>query len=151
MTKAPDTPAIVCTPQQLCPACGGALFAAEDRPALRIMSIERKADRITSVGRIPMARCPVCGRAVQEINRAVPIELEGLTCDCGGQKFRFTIRSLKPNKVKDPTEWTFDLDVTCVSCRHKKFRQKILSFFRLKRIKVGATGVDLEMFPERKS
>jgi hypothetical protein len=135
----------------LCVGCARLLDASDDVRAPQITSIERKADKMTAWGRVLMNRCPYCGMAVEEINRVVPIELQGITCDCGGKEFRFTIRSLKPNKAKDPTEWSFDLDVTCISCRTRKLRGKILSFFRLKRIKIGATGVDLEVFPEHKS
>src|ERR1700735_2097505 len=112
--------AIVCSPGHHCPACGGAVFSPVDRPALRIMSIERKGDKVASAGSIPMSRCAVCGAAVHEINRVVPIELDGLTCKCGGKEFRFEIRSLKPNRKQNPTEWDFDLDITCVSCSKRR-------------------------------
>jgi hypothetical protein len=82
----------------------------------------------------------------------VPIELSGLACNnCGGKKFQFTISSLKPNRAKDPTDWDFDLEIACTSCQRRKLLERILNFFRVKRIKVGPTGFDLEMFPIRKS
>jgi hypothetical protein len=119
--------------------------------SLEITSLERRGEGIASTGRIPMGHCPVCGFAVDEINRVVPIELQGLICKCGGREFRFSIRSLKPNKSKEPTEWKFDLDVVCVGCENRKFRQRIANFFRLKRVKVGATGIDLELYSGHKS
>ena len=141
--------AIVYTPQQICQACGSALFGKKGGPALQIVSIERKAEGLVSTGRILMARCPVCGAAVDEINRAIPIQLNGLTCICGGQQFRFAIRSLKPNKAKKPTEWSFDLDIICVQCDQSKYEEKNLDFSKLKRIRVGDAGVEREVFGDR--
>jgi hypothetical protein len=149
--------AIVCALDQHCVMCHGGPLVGDDGgpivgPLVRIISIQRKNETLVSTGIIPMgAHCANCGAAVSAISKVVPIELEGLTCTCGHNKFRFAIRSLKPNKVKDPTEWNFDLDIICIACTRRKFTQKVLSFFRLKRVKVGAAGVDLEMFPERKS
>jgi hypothetical protein len=83
--------------------------------------------------------------AINEINEVVPIELAGLRCSCGGTDFTFAIRSLKPDRLQNPSEWKFDLDIICSKCRRKKLTEKIASFFRLKRIKVGPAGVDLVM------
>lgn len=148
--NAPEKPssAIVCTLGGICPYCRAGW---EERPVVEVMTIERKADRIASSGRIPMRHCPRCMAAINAINHVVPIELGGFVCECGGKEFRFSIRSLKPNKVRSPDEWNFDLDVTCTSCRKRKLRERLLNIFRLKRVKLGATGVDLEMFPAHKS
>jgi hypothetical protein len=81
---------------------------------------------------------------VNEINKSVPIELEGMTCSCGGKNFRFAISSLKKNPKKR-AEWVFDLDVICEACDKTKFHEKLLNFFKLKRLKIGATGVDVQM------
>jgi hypothetical protein len=142
--------AIVCTPDETrCPGCGrGMILATHDQPALRVMSIERKAGKFASSGSILMSTCPVCGQAVREIEGVVPIELDGLVCACGSKEFNFPIRSLKRNKEQTATEWDSDLGITCLSCSKPRLVERILGFLSVKRIKVGATGVDLEMFHE---
>jgi hypothetical protein len=142
--------AIICTPPQHCDQCGGAVYSPTQAPALQITTVERKADGIVTTGRIPVSYCPRCAAALHEIRRVVPIELKGLACKCGSEKFRFSVRSIKPNKAKDPTDWNFELDAVCLGCDQTKFHEKILNFFRLKKVKVGVTGIDVEMFPERK-
>jgi hypothetical protein len=77
--------------------------------ALQIITVERKADGITSTGRIPIAEnCFACGMSVKVIYDVVPIELERLTFDKdGGKNFRFSISSIKPNKAKGPNGLEF--------------------------------------------
>jgi len=48
-------------------------------------------------------------------------------------------------KKKSEPNLAFQLDVDCESCKQTKFRQKIASFFRLKKIKVGLTGINIEL------
>ncbi|WP_156398873.1 hypothetical protein [Methylobacterium sp. Leaf469] len=156
MTDLPSTSqqkelAIVCTPSHRCPACGDDVIAVEFEPALKVTSVERKIDKFATFGSVPMSRCPVCGMALREVQRVVPLELEGLTCVCGKSDFNFSVSSIKPNKKKNATEWDFNLDVTCKSCKKQKFLEKILNFFKLKKIKVSATGVEVENFPANKS
>jgi hypothetical protein len=128
----------------VCEFCQGRT-GNQSKPNLEIVRLERKAGKFVTSGKINMGYCQNCGAAVREITQVVPLELKGLSCDCGSSKFRFTISSIKPNKPKDATEWVFDLDIICRNCNRVKFTEKILNFFKLKRIKVGVTGVDVQM------
>jgi hypothetical protein len=134
---------VVYTEQGRCWHCAHLMPPIEG--AVNIQSIEKKGDGFVASGYIPFDRCPFCGMMIHAISEVVPVELAGLSCSCGGKQFRFAIKTIKPNKAKNPTEWKFDLDVICTICSKRKFRQKILNLFRLKRIKVGATGVDLQL------
>jgi hypothetical protein len=64
-----------------------------------------------------------------------------MICSCGGNDFRFAISSLQKKRA----EWIFDLDVICRACESTKFHEKLLDFFKLKRLKIGATGVDVQL------
>jgi hypothetical protein len=112
---------------------------------IRLVKLKRKEGKFVVVGSVDLGHCPVCGAAATAISAAVPIELEGLACSCGSKNFRFAINSLKPNRPKNPTDWQFELDVICISCKRQKFIEKVLSFFKLKRIKVGPLGVDVQV------
>lgn len=138
-------------PNRRCPLCAHG-FATPDsvldlsvEPALTIEKLEQKAGKFLSTGRIAMSTCPACGAAVQEIHRVVPIELTGLTCACGSTDFQFSIKLLAPNKQKNPTDWNFDIDVICRKCKKLGIVKSVLGFFRFKRIKIDATGVDLRL------
>jgi YgiT-type zinc finger domain-containing protein len=124
-----------------CPSCGH----VATKPTVKIVRLERKEGRFVASGTVRMTVCPNCGMTVKAINQIVPIELQALTCACGANDFRFAIRSLKPSAAKRSMEWSFELDVICAACGTTKFAEKILSFLRLKRIKVGLSGIDLQM------
>ena len=133
--------AILCT-VGTCIFCNtGATNVGE--PILERDAMERKKDGSLATGKVPIRFCPVCRSALREMYRVVPIKLEGLSCpQCERKDFRFALRSMKPNKVKEPTDWKFDLEVMCPACNTKMFTQGIAELLRLKRITVGPTGVD---------
>jgi hypothetical protein len=137
--------AVVCESQGTCPGCGWGLSSPPGEPRLELIRIERRDTKFTVEGRVPKAYCSACGQALDEIQSVVPIELEGLVCACGGRSFQFAIKSLEPNKAQKPTEWKFELDVICDKCNKAKFVEKVFSFLRLKRIKVGPTGMDVQL------
>ena len=87
----------------------------------------------------------VCGMTVKAVAQVVPIELEGVRCACGGKHFRFVINYIMSSGGANPTDWWFELAVICIGCNRKKFVERVLSFFKLKRIKVGPTGSDVQM------
>jgi hypothetical protein len=152
MSEASDVPketdfTVVAT-LQCCPSCNW----VDNQPIfVKFVSLRKTSDNLTVAGTVPMLYCPRCADSISAITKAVPIELQALNCHCGHNDFRFAISSLKPNKTAAPTEWRFDLDIICRRCERRKFRRRILNFFRLKKIKVGATGVDLEMSALQKS
>src|SRR5271156_6853244 len=153
MTQSPDVSKesdfeVVATLQRCRSGCGW----VDTQPTfVKLVSLQKTSETFTLTGSVPMRNCPKCGIALDAITKAVPIELDALKCHCGHTNFRFAIRSLKPNTATAPTEWRFNLDIICRQCTRRKFTRRILNFFRLKRIKVGATGVDLEMAPLQKS
>ena len=137
-----DTVTAIVAEGELCFSCrthGG--FTRFEKPALEVRRICRTKSGLTASGIIRARRCPVCGTALNAINNVVPIELDGMICSCGGNDFRFAISSLKKTRA----EWIFDLDVICRACEKTKFHEKLLDFFKLKRLKIGATGVDVQL------
>lgn len=76
----------------ICPGCA---YPLSDESPIQLVRLDRKGDKFVASGKISMALCRKCGQAVNHIGEVVPIELKALTCECGGNKFRFTIKSLK--------------------------------------------------------
>jgi len=134
--------AIVVAEGEMCRACAWLRMRREQ--ALEVQRISRTKSDLMASGAIKPRRCPVCVMALDEINKTVPIELEGMACSCGGKDFRFAVSSLKKNPKKR-TEWVFDLDVICKACNKTKFHERLLSFFKLRRLTIGASGVDVQL------
>ena len=134
--------AIVVAEGEMCRACAWLRMRREQ--ALEVQRISRAKSGLMASGTIKARTCPVCVMALDEINKTVPIELEGMACSCGGKDFRFAVSSLKKNPQKR-ADWVFDLDMICEACDKTKFHEKLLNFFKLKRLKKGATGVDVQM------
>jgi hypothetical protein len=139
-----------------CPHCTPASFgepyvdvvplsSEEIENPIEITTLKQHKDGLRAAGKISYTYCPKCGMAIREINRRIPIELQDLLCQCGGNQFRFSISSIKPNRTQRATAWRFELDVTCKACSRVNFVKRIASLFKLKRIKVGPGGVDIVM------
>jgi hypothetical protein len=120
-------------------------FPLVGKPSLEVSSIKRQKDGFQVKGKVQFRHCRICGKALHEINKEVPIHLKDLVCQCGKNNFRFVLNSVKPNRAENATDWNFDLDVICRAGGKKTLTQKIAEFAKLKRIKVGPSGVDLTL------
>jgi hypothetical protein len=112
---------------------------------LRINSLKKKDGGYVLAGRIPPGTCPYCGNVIWALTNEVPVELESLCCECGGKEFKVSVRSVEMEKGKTDPDWQFKVDIDCKKCKRSKFRENIISFFRLKKIKFGPKGVDIQL------
>lgn len=149
----------------MCPACGRAVLSApvkgqvlvpaeglevprrhpgQSDETLRITSLKKKDGGFVLSGVLSSSACPVCGSAVSFLATEVPVELERLKCTCGSNVFEISLSSIKEGR-KPMAAWQFELDVNCQACKRVRFREKVASFFRLKKIRVGLTGINIEM------
>jgi hypothetical protein len=113
--------------------------------AVQVSSLKKKDGGYVLAGTISPSLCPMCGQAVSFLATEVPVELERLSCECGGKVFAVAVKSIQMEKKKTDPNWQFELDVNCQACKKTRFREKIVSFFRLKKIKVGLTGIDIQL------
>ncbi|MFZ1883466.1 MAG: hypothetical protein WAU53_07650 [Rhodoplanes sp.] len=111
---------------------------------LIIEEIKRKDGGFEIAGRLERAVCPFCGIAIREIGFAVPVEMQHLTCECKSKDFDFALRSVKEDTGKQ-RDWRFELDVNCRQCHRTKFSKLVTSLLGIKRIKVGVSGIELQM------
>lgn len=122
-----------------CPTCG----AVTGRP-ITISAIKKKDGGFMIVGRAHSPySCAFCFQALHAIRQSVPIEVNGLVCECSSTTFDFVVESISAGKKTG--DWNFILDVNCHKCHRKRLSESILGFLRLKRIRVGPTGVSVEM------
>jgi hypothetical protein len=144
----------------ICPQCGRGMEEHGDEAtavcpypqefasprSVTLVSIEKTETGFRLVGNANRFDCAFCGLAMRAISAAVPLELDGLVCMCGSTDFRPVIQSLRPAVGKEAEkQWEFELDVFCTRCSHISFRERIFNLLKLKRIKVGATGIECEM------
>jgi hypothetical protein len=115
------------------------------RDELRITSLKKKDGGFVLSGSLSSNRCPVCGMAVGFLATEVPVEMDRLRCDCGSSVYHVVLKSIQMEKKKTEPNWQFELDVNCQACKQTRFKEKIASFFRLKKIKVGLTGIDIQL------
>jgi|ERR1700730_7260716 hypothetical protein len=112
---------------------------------LEVKSLKKKDGGFVITGTISPVMCGSCGAVVSALAVEVPVELEHLKCSCGGSKFSISLKSVEKEKKKIDPNWQFEVDINCERCHKIRFREKIASLFRLKRLKVGPTGVDIQL------
>jgi hypothetical protein len=113
--------------------------------AVQISSLRKRDGGYVLTGTISPSYCPMCGQAVSFLATEVPVELDRLSCECGGKVFAVAVKSIQMEKKKTDPNWQFELDINCEACKRTRFREKVASFFRLKKIKVGLTGIDIQL------
>jgi hypothetical protein len=136
-----------------CDQCGGddteiivgSVRPGEQPDTVCINSLKKKEGGFVLSGTISSVLCLRCGAAISYLTTEVPVELDHLVCDCSAKTFAITLRSIEMEKKKTEPNWQFQLDVDCESCKQTKFKEKVASLFRLKRIKVGLTGIDIQL------
>lgn len=129
-----------------CPECSGVLRREGPYEApYSIHALNRTKGGFTLIGNMNRGHCSYCGAVIHAIKYMVEVELKELTCECGSTEFAEVIRSVKTSKKKLDSRWEFQVDINCAACKNKRAIARLVDFFRLKRIKVSATGVDLTM------
>lgn len=130
-----------------CRSCAGNIVAldwpADDR--VRIMNISQVGDGWLANGRRVSAQCEICGMVYEAISRSIPIECGSYECPRCGPGSVLKVEVLRLD-YHDPY-YDFTAALTCKKCsRRRRFRKALSApWRRLKRVKLGPTGVELEL------
>lgn len=88
--------------------------------------------------------CPSCGLLCQLITERLPVELDGLPCPSCRRTGDYEL-ALECVQVR-ANEFEFRASVTCPGCAGQSvFRKLIKALRRVRRIKVGVTGLELDL------
>jgi endogenous inhibitor of DNA gyrase (YacG/DUF329 family) len=114
-------------------------------PWVDIQYVEKGSGRWTATG-VGVCLEPGCNYAVQTVTEYLPIEFPALPCPTCKQVVRYEYALECVEMQSRPTEFVFAASVTCPRCsKTSVFRKIINSFRQIKRIKVGPTGIELEV------
>jgi hypothetical protein len=132
-----------------CPHCDVATHP--DQRAIQIVNINQEKDGWRAHGRLFTCRCPSCGTMLSAIMASVPVECAEYQCPrCGPESIlRTDVLSL----TSQGGYYDFEAMLRCPKCRgRRRFRQRLSAPFRsLRRLKLGPTGVEIEMHEPRPS
>jgi len=125
--------------EHVCPSCRG------DGIGVDVVEIETLArgDGWTASGS-GVSYCPRCGAISRLLVERLSVELEGLPCPrCHDEvEYEITLACLSSGVG----EFTFTTLTTCPGCKHESvFRRLLRGFGCIRRIKIGPTGLELEL------
>jgi hypothetical protein len=138
-----------------CPSCGAQ--ADDDAPGsvtLEILRIDAGSEAgkwiASGLGTIvdrDVGYCPTCGMLCSRITKQLPAELGDLPCPGCGESAAYAY-ALDSVQVED-CEFGFTVSVTCSKCTSKSvFRKLITSLSRIRRVKVGPSGIEFDVGSE---
>jgi DNA-directed RNA polymerase subunit RPC12/RpoP len=91
-----------------------------------------------------MDHCPSCGMTCQIVMTHLPIELDGVPCPTCDRTTDFEYR-LQCFET-EAGEFSFTATVRCPDCSSKTFARRIADGIRrIKRLKLGPTGVEVDL------
>jgi uncharacterized Zn finger protein len=126
------------TAECLCPSCGHTTSDFE------ILDITRNDTGWDARGRYRPITCAMCGQVHEALVDRVPIECAGYECPkCGPAG---TMKSSIVKVAKDESGYLFSATLRCDRCKwRQRFRKLVKPLLKLRRLKVGPTGVELEL------
>lgn len=132
----------------LCPRCHFPTESSDiESGGVEVLDIAQIKDGWLAQGRVTGKwRCPVCGSAYWAAARYIPIECGEDPCPNCGPGATLTPDILQISRIE--SGYVFTAALKCDKCsRPRRFRKllKPLSRSRLKRVKVGPTGIEVEV------
>jgi hypothetical protein len=128
-----------------CSGCGHVLDVAH-RTGVRVVDIAQVKTGWLLNGMVHQSYCPACGQAYTYLIRYIPIECEEFACSrCGpGSKLATDILSISESE----TDYSFVALLKCNKCStRQRFAKLLQPFSKITRLKIGPTGVEVEVQP----
>jgi hypothetical protein len=130
----------------LCASCMNPVHGIRSAPSVRVVEISQVDAGWLAHGEIHNAYCESCGVAYQELIRYIPIVCAVFPCPaCGaGPKLTPEILSINANE----SGYDFAASLKCSECSKERPLSKLLrGLSKITRVKVGPTGVEVEVRP----
>jgi hypothetical protein len=140
-----STRAIEFPHEDVCDSCGrsGAVNDNDFYLDVREVEANERGDGWTARGE-GVSRCRYCGAVVRVIIHRVPLEIHGLPCSRCHETVDYQVQLRCV--ATEGRRFTFTASLTCPACSQKSvFRKLIESLGQIRRIKVGPTGVELDL------
>jgi hypothetical protein len=127
----------------VCPACGTP--AANEDASVSVTEIEATARGWRAVGKVNPAvtSCPSCGQMFQLLQSVVPVEVGEYPCPRCDDRSHLVYKIVEVKRGAEA--WAFTAEVECRKCHRRGVVTRVLGqLFRITKIKIGPTGVEIE-------